>query len=68
MNASYIYSLIIEALVLPIALNTEISFAYSNMLAVIEDDREKKHKVITTAVRAVKIVVIKSSFDYNVLT
>ena len=58
-NDSYMYKSVILELEFPIALNTAISFTYSIKLADIDDDNEKKHRTITIAVNAVKIVVIR---------
>lgn len=60
--ASKTYSLIIYDLVNPTALRTAISLDYSKILAVMEDTRLKKHKIITSTVITVKIIFVTSYY------
>ncbi|CAD8123692.1 unnamed protein product [Paramecium sonneborni] len=55
-KASMIQTIVIDILVLPIALSTDISLTYSNMLADIDVIKLKNDKTITTPVKKLNII------------
>lgn len=55
-NASMIYIDVIAHFVLPMALSTDISLTYSNILADIDVIRLKNDKTITTPVKKLKMI------------